>query len=111
MALDPLKRTALVFAIFNLVGISLLAWALRSVFNTLYATSPQWMGIALSFVFVIGVIGVNVALSMRAYRIDSGSVLTRVMLAWTLISAISAVAFSALDPWSIIKSLAVIVGA
>ena len=48
---------------------------------------------------------------MRAYRIDSGSVLTRVMLAWTLISAISAVAFSALDPWSIIKSLAVIVGA
>ncbi|WP_292899414.1 MULTISPECIES: hypothetical protein [unclassified Nitratireductor] len=111
MALNPLKRTALVFAAFNLVGISILAWALKSVFDALYATSPQWMGILLSLVFVVTVIGVNVLLSMRAYRIDSGSMLTRVMIVWTLISAVSAVVFSALDPWSIMKSLAVMVGA
>ncbi|MFC5584295.1 hypothetical protein ACFPOD_04165 [Nitratireductor kimnyeongensis] len=111
MALTPLKRTALIFAVFNLVGISILAWLLKSVFDALYTTAPQWLGITLSFIFVVTVIGVNVWLSRRAYRIDSGSILTRLMIAWTLISAVSAVVFSALDPWNILKSLAVIVGA
>ncbi|WP_367715745.1 hypothetical protein AB2N04_16950 [Nitratireductor sp. GISD-1A_MAKvit] len=105
MALDTLKRIALVFAIFNLVGISFLAWLLRPVFAMLYAAPPYGIGIALSAAFMILVVGTNIYLSVRAYRVESGSPLTWAMIVWTIVSALSGVAAGSLDIWSMFRSL------
>lgn len=108
MDITTLPRVALVFAIFNLAGISFLLWLSSPLFAYLLSGPPYWPGITLSIAFAIFVVAVNVFLSMRAFRLDRSARLSWLMAGWTGVSAIFTVLLGASTPWAVAHSLVMI---
>ncbi|EKF41234.1 hypothetical protein [Nitratireductor indicus] len=109
MSLSPLQRLVLLFALFNLAGIPFLRWVLRPAFVYLNDAPPYWPSVVLGIGFILFVIAVNISFTVRASRVEGNAAPARIMAGWTVFSAICGLLLGAVSPWSIMRSLALMV--